>query len=50
MTVYTERAKGSPVADFVAENAQVLSIAIFFLACMVFFTATTDTFLTAVTC
>lgn len=47
MTVYTERAKGSPVADFVAENAQVLSIAIFFLACMVFFTATTDTFLTA---
>lgn len=47
MTVYTERAKGSPVADFVAENAQVLSIAIFFLACMVFFTVTTDTFLTA---
>ena len=47
MTVYTERAKGSPVADFVAENAQVLSIAIFFFACMVFFAVTTDTFLTA---
>ncbi|MCY1666650.1 ABC transporter permease [Rhizobium sp. SL86] len=47
MTVYTERAKGSPVADFVAENAQVLSIAVFFFACMVFFTITTDTFLTA---
>jgi simple sugar transport system permease protein len=47
LTVYTERAKGSPVADFVAENAQVLSIAIFFFACMVFFAVTTDTFLTA---
>jgi simple sugar transport system permease protein len=47
LTVYTERAKGSPVADFVAENAQVLSIAVFFFACMVFFTITTDTFLTA---
>lgn len=47
MTVYTERAKGSPLADFIAENAQVLSIAIFFLACMVFFSAMTDTFLTA---
>ncbi|MBB4008422.1 ABC transporter permease [Allorhizobium taibaishanense] len=46
MTVYTERAKGSPLADFIAENAQVLSIAIFFLACMVFFSAMTDTFLT----
>jgi simple sugar transport system permease protein len=47
LTVYTERAKGSPVADFVTENAQVLSIAVFFFACMVFFTITTDTFLTA---
>ena len=47
MTVYTERAKGSPLADFIAENAQVLSIAIFFLACIVFFSAMTDTFLTA---
>jgi len=47
LTVYTERAKGSPLADFIAENAQVLSIAIFFLACIVFFSAMTDTFLTA---
>ncbi|MDQ0455699.1 ABC transporter permease [Rhizobium paknamense] len=47
MTVYTERAKGSPLADFIAENAQVLSIAVFFLACMLFFSVTTDTFLTA---
>lgn len=47
MTVYTERAKGSPLADFVAENAQVLSIAVFFLVCMVFFSVATETFLTA---
>ncbi|TCU11167.1 ABC transporter permease [Rhizobium sullae] len=47
MTVYTERAKGSPLADFVSEHAQVLSIAFFFLACMVFFSITTDTFMTA---
>ncbi|WP_334174152.1 ABC transporter permease [Pseudoxanthobacter sp.] len=47
MTVYTERAKGSPVADFIAENAQILSIAVFFLACVLVFTAGTPTFLTA---
>ncbi len=47
MTVYTERAKGSPVADFIAENAQVLSITAFFIACMLFFAVSTDTFLTA---
>ncbi|OLP46196.1 ABC transporter permease [Rhizobium oryziradicis] len=46
MTAYTERAKGSPFADFITENAQVLSIAIFFFACMVFFSITTETFLT----
>lgn len=46
MTTYTERAKGSPAADFIAEHAQVLSIAFFFLACLVFFAATTDTFMT----
>src|SRR5215212_5232400 len=46
MTAYTERAKGSPAADFVAEHAQVLSIAVFFVACLVFFSATTDTFMT----
>ncbi|AFL51027.1 simple sugar transport system permease protein [Sinorhizobium fredii] len=46
MTTYTERAKGSLAADFFAEHAQVLSIAFFFFACVVFFTATTDTFMT----
>ncbi len=46
MSAYTERAAGSPVADFLSEHAQVLSIAVFFLACLVFFSATTDTFLT----
>jgi simple sugar transport system permease protein len=46
MTVYTERAKGSPLADFLAENAQILSIAIFFLACIVFFAIGSSTFLT----
>lgn len=46
MTVYTERAKGSPMADFLAENAQILSIAVFFLACIVFFSIGTNTFLT----
>ena len=46
MTAYTERAAGSPVADFLSEHAQVLSIAAFFLACLVFFSVTTATFLT----
>jgi len=46
LSAYTERAAGSPVADFLSEHAQVLSIAIFFVACLVFFSATTDTFLT----
>jgi simple sugar transport system permease protein len=46
LSAYTERAAGSPVADFLSEHAQVLSIAVFFLACLVFFSATTDTFLT----
>lgn len=46
MTTYTERAQGSAAADFLAEHAQVLSIAIFFFACLVFFGATTDTFMT----
>jgi simple sugar transport system permease protein len=46
MTAYTERSQGSPLADFLSEQAQVLSIAFFFLACIFFFTATTDTFLT----
>lgn len=46
MTAYTERSKGSPAADFLSEHAQVLSIAFFFLACVVFFALTTDTFMT----
>jgi simple sugar transport system permease protein len=46
MTAYTERSQGSPLADFLSEQAQVLSIAFFFLVCLLFFTATTDTFLT----
>lgn len=37
MTTYTERQRGSGLADFVAEHAQVLSIALFFLLCMLFF-------------
>jgi len=46
LSAYTERAAGSPAADFLSEHAQVLSITVFFLACLVFFSATTDTFLT----
>ncbi|MBU2327928.1 MAG: ABC transporter permease, partial [Alphaproteobacteria bacterium] len=46
MTAYTERTSGSPVADFVSEHAQVISIAVFFVACLAFFSSTTDTFLT----
>lgn len=46
MTAYTERAAGSPVSDFLSEHAQVLSICAFFVACVVFFAASTDTFLT----
>ena len=44
--VYTEREKGSALADWLAEHAQVLSIALFFAGCVVFFSATTSTFLT----
>ncbi|MFK7858097.1 MAG: ABC transporter permease [Granulosicoccus sp.] len=44
-TVYTEREQGSPTADFLAEHAQVLSIAVFFFACVVFFSMMTTTFL-----
>ncbi|WP_265519901.1 ABC transporter permease [Nitratireductor luteus] len=46
MTAYTERSQGSPWADFLSEQAQVLSIAFFFLVCVVFFAMTTDTFMT----
>ncbi len=47
MTTYTERAKGSASADFFNEHAQVLSIAFFFILCLVFFSLTTTTFMTA---
>lgn len=47
MSAYTEREAGSAAADFVAEHAQVLSIALFFLACLIFFGLMTPTFLTA---
>jgi simple sugar transport system permease protein len=43
---YTSRPQGSRAADFLADNAQVLSIAVFFAACVLFFSLTTDTFLT----
>lgn len=46
MVAYTERQAGSAVADFVAEHAQVLSIALFFLACCLLFGVLTPTFLT----
>lgn len=43
---YTERGEGSALADFIAEHAQVLSIAFFFLLCVIFFSVMTDVFLT----
>jgi simple sugar transport system permease protein len=46
MSAYTERAKGSALADFLTENAQILSITAFFALCLVVFTLGTDTFLT----
>lgn len=46
MTAYTERGQGSIVADYISEHAQVLSIAVFFLACMTLFSIGSDTFLT----
>ena len=47
MSAYTERQQGSPVADFLSEHAQVLSIAFFFVGCVVFFSLATTTFLSA---
>lgn len=44
---YSERGQGAPLADFLAEHAQVLSIAAFFLLCVAFFAVMTDVFLTA---
>ncbi|MEA5162538.1 ABC transporter permease [Cereibacter johrii] len=47
MATYTERQAGSRLADFIGEHAQVLSIALFFVLCMLFFGAMTTTFLTS---
>jgi simple sugar transport system permease protein len=44
MTVYTRRPARSPRADFLGQHAQVLSIAAFFVACVVFFSLTSDAF------
>ena len=46
MTPTSARSQGSPWTDFVAAQAQVLSIAVFFLACFVIFSVTSDAFLT----
>lgn len=43
---YTERGHGSALADFLTEHAQVLSIAFFFAVCVIFFSLSTDVFLT----
>ena len=47
MTAYSERSTGAPLADFVAEHAQVLSIALFFIGCMILFSLLSPAFLTA---
>lgn len=47
MTAYTERGKGSSLADTLTEHAELLSIALFFVACLLFFGLMSSTFLTA---
>ncbi|CAN0587305.1 unnamed protein product, partial [Ectocarpus sp. 12 AP-2014] len=47
MATYTERQAGSKLADFISDHAQVLSIAMFFVLCLVFFGSMTTTFLTS---
>lgn len=44
MTAYTSRPAGSARADFLARHAQVLSIATFFLLCIVIFSFTSTAF------
>jgi simple sugar transport system permease protein len=44
---YTERAKQSRSLEWFNDNAQVLSIALFFIVCMAFFGILSDTFLKA---
>lgn len=46
MANYTERQVGSKLADILSDHAQVLSIALFFVLCILFFGAMTTTFLT----
>lgn len=45
---YTERGQGNARAEWLTENAQVLSIAAFFVACLAFFSVGNENFLTAV--
>ena len=45
MTAYTSRPQGLARADFLARHAQVLSIATFFLLCVVIFSVTSTAFL-----
>jgi len=47
MTSYSDRAQDSRSSDFLAANAQVLSIAVFFVLCCIVFSITTDAFLSA---
>src|SRR5215217_5725109 len=47
MTAYSDRPHGSLASDFLAANAQVLSIAVFFVLCCIVFSITTDAFLSA---
>lgn len=47
MTAYTERARTSPLVDWLNDHAQVLSIGLFFVLCMGFFGALSETFLTS---
>ncbi|RWR07342.1 ABC transporter permease [Paenirhodobacter populi] len=46
MSQYTERARTSAAVEWLNDNAQVLSIALFFVVCMTFFGILSDTFLT----
>ena len=47
MTSYTSRPQGSAKADFLARHAQVLSIATFFLLCLLTFSLISDAFFSA---
>jgi len=44
--IYSERKAGSPLMDFLGEYAQVLSVAVFFFLCIVFFSTLADNFFT----